>query len=981
MLFEPTPTPRVFYLPPGVDFGKAFVGGLLDRAGSLAPDHFARAEIYLNTQRMQRHVTELLSGGPPRLLPRIGLVSDLGAHHVFADIPPPASALRQRLELSQLVARLIDTNADLAPRAALYDLTDSLADLLDEIQSEGVSVETVLGLDVSDHSEHWHRAQEFIRIAQHFTADTRPDCTGGARQRLVVERLLERWQKSPPSHPVIVAGSTGSRGATAVLMAAVARLPQGAVVLPGFDNVMPADVWQKLGDSDNNQDHPQYRFKSLLDALDLAPSDVVAWTGAVPPSPARNTVVSLALRSAPVTDQWLRDGPRLGDLVQAMQDVTLVEADSPREEAEAIATGMRAAIGEGKTVALISPDRNLTRRVQAALDRWDILPDDSAGQPLHLSPPGRFLRHVAETMGQKITAEALLVLLKHPLTNSGSADRGMHLLRTRELELHFRRYGPPFPDAQALANWAAKGAEADPARADWANWISQAIFAPTPDRAAPLRQLISQHLALAQTLAQGPLGEGSGLLWDEEAGREADKQMQEFLTHADAGGHVDLAEYISLFSGILSQAQVRNPDLGRADILILGTLEARVQCADLVILGGLNEGVWPQSPTPDPWLNRQMRRAAGLLLPERQTGLAAHDFQQAIGAPEVWLCRAVRSDEAETVPSRWINRLLNLLRGLEEQGGKTAVEQMTARGKNWLATAAKIAAPEHPVTPACRPSPQPPLAARPKEITVTEVKTLVCDPYAVYARRVLGLNELDPLAPTPDAPLKGIIIHRILERFVFEPADGPPSLVRLLAIAEEEFIAQCPWPTIRELWIARFRPAATWFVETETARLARATPRFHEAKGGLGLDELGLRLVGRADRIDINDDGAAILYDYKTGALPTGPEQVHTDKQLLLQAAMIERGGYADVGTAMVADAAFIGIGSNLRTTPAPFKTCPIDDTWSGFVTLMQRWQDVSRGYSARMALLDPNKPGRYDHLARYGEWDLTTPATPERLE
>jgi ATP-dependent helicase/nuclease subunit B len=43
----------------------------------------------------------------------------------------------------------------------------------------------------------------------------------------------------------------------------------------------------------------------------------------------------------------------------------------------------------------------LTRRVAAQLDRWGIVPDDSAGTPLALSPPGRFLRHVADLMGQR----------------------------------------------------------------------------------------------------------------------------------------------------------------------------------------------------------------------------------------------------------------------------------------------------------------------------------------------------------------------------------------------------------------------------------------------------------------------------------------------------------------------------------------------------------------------------------------------------
>ena len=137
------------------------------------------------------------------------------------------------------------------------------------------------------------------------------------------------------------------------------------------------------------------------------------------------------------------NGPKLGDLAAATKDMTLIEAASPRAEALAIALILRKAAEDGRTAALITPDRGLTRQVAAALDRWRILPDDSAGRPLALSAPGRFLRHVAGLFGQRLTAEALLTLLKHPLTATG-ADRGLHLKLTRDLELTCAEMASPF---------------------------------------------------------------------------------------------------------------------------------------------------------------------------------------------------------------------------------------------------------------------------------------------------------------------------------------------------------------------------------------------------------------------------------------------------------------------------------------------------------------------------------------------------------
>ena len=467
-MFEPTDSPRVFGLPPGLDFPRALVEGLRARHAGQPPEALARVTLIVNTRRMARRIRDLFDEGPPCLLPRISLVTDLGEMWDLAHIPDPVPRLRRRLELVQLISTLLDGQPDLAPRSAIFHLADSLAGLMDEMHGEGVAPQVIEDLDVTDQSGHWARIKAFLGIVRHyFEADPEnPDVE--TRQRMVIERLTGLWAEAPPQSPIIVAGSTGSRGATQILMQAVARLPQGAVVLPGFDFDAPAHVWEALGDPMTSEDHPQYRFVRFAQGAGITARDVRPWSADAPPHPARNALISLALRPAPVTDQWLRDGPALQGIEDAMADVTLIEAPSTRTEALAIAMRLRQAAEDGQTAALITPDRTLSRQVTAALDRWHILPDDSAGQPLHLSPPGRFLRHVADLFRQTLSAEALLTLLKHPLTHQGAA-RGDHLRLTRDLELHLRRFGPPYPTAESLRAWAA--GKTDPLIADWVNWI------------------------------------------------------------------------------------------------------------------------------------------------------------------------------------------------------------------------------------------------------------------------------------------------------------------------------------------------------------------------------------------------------------------------------------------------------------------------------------------------------------------------------
>lgn len=972
------PGPRLFALPPGVDFPARLIEGLNARLAGQPPEAMARVQLFVNSARMRSRVVALMTAEGARLLPRIRLITDLEPEAARLGIAAAIPPLRRRLELTQLISALLEQQPELAPRATLFDLADSLATLMDEMQSEGVPPEAIAQLDVSDHSAHWTRTQQFMSIvAAYFAAEAEPDPQ--ARQRRTVEALAEHWKAAPPRDPVIIAGSTGSRGGTLRLMQAVAQLPQGAIVLPGFDFDLPHAVWDGMDDAMTAEDHPQYRYRRMMDAMGCRQSDVKHWVVAAPACPARNALVSLSLRPAPVTDQWLSEGKALPDLRPATVDMTLIEATSPRTEALAIALVLRKAAEDGRTAALITPDRNLTRQVTAALDRWGILPDDSAGRPLALSAPGRMLRHVAELFGQRLTGEALLILLKHPLTASGSA-RGIHLKLTRDLELDLRADGPPFPDATSLRAWAAgrKDAEAAP----WVEWIIATLHGVEAGSSLPLTDHVARHLALTEALSQGADGAGPGALWQAKAGEAARAAMAELRAEAAYGGILSPADYRNLVTALLSKGEVREDVKAHPSIMIWGTLESRVQGADLVILGGLTDGTWPQLPPPDPWLNRQMRKKAGLLLPERQIGLSAHDYQQAIAAPEVILTRALRDTEAETIPSRWLNRLTNLMGGLTDAHGPEALEEMRNRGWAWLNMAMALETPAETVAPASRPAPRPPVAARPRELAVTRISTLIRDPYAIYARYILRLKKLDPLRQTPDARLRGSLLHAILEDFVRSRPKAETrdeARARLLSIAAQRLQKDAPWPAARILWRTRLERAADFFLDQDAA--TGGAPVLIEDKGKVPLDPLPFVLSAKPDRIDELPDGRLHILDYKTGVPPSKKQQELFDKQLLLEAAMAERGAFAKLGPREVTRISYIGLGANPKVEDTVITPEITGKVWEDLHKLIARYLTHEQGYASRRAVFEGRFPGDYDHLARYGEWAMTDTPRPEDVE
>ncbi|MCU4652482.1 double-strand break repair protein AddB [Roseibacterium sp. SDUM158016] len=980
-IFEPAVTPRIFATALGVDFCAALIAGLDARLEGQPPEAIARVEVHVANARMQRRLQALYLARGAGFLPRIRTVAALSEAGDLAGLPPAMPPLRLRLKLADLVRRLIDSDPELAPRAAIYPLADSLADLMGEMFEERVTPEMIAALDMGTQSRHWARSQAVLAVVEEFFgADAA--LTGEARQAQLVDRLSRQWAEAPPEHPVIVAGSTGSRGATARLMQAVARLPQGAVVLPGLDRDMPQEIWARLLDERRRaglggEDHPQYRLARVAEAAGLAPAEIPEWAPAMEPaSAARNAMVSLALRPAPVTDQWREEGPKLADLPDALARVTLLEAPSPQTEATAIALGLREAAERGIRAALVSPDRVLTRQVAAALDRWGILPDDSGGEPLGLTTPGRFLRMVAEAQCGPMDAEMLVALLSHPLCHSG-VERGPHLRFSREFELDALRGRVAFAVPATLADWAAArtGADRDEALA-WAGWVASVLLGPRHTAPLPFADRVAAHVAMAEALAAGPGQDGSGGLYDKDAGEAAAKLVSDLTVEAGSGGLMNARDYADFFTALAADREARSVLRPHALIQVWGTLEARVQGADLLILAGLNEGAWPAAPKADPWLNRPLRDTAGLRLPDRVIGLSAHDFQQAIAAPEVWICRARRDAETDTVASRWLNRITNLLEGASETS-KAALEQMRNRGECWIALAEAVLRPAAHVPAAPRPAPAPPVAARPRQISVTEVETLIRDPYAVYARRVLGLRPLDPLRPQPDAAGRGSTLHDILDRFCAAFPDTLPkdAEAELLRIADAVLEDAAPWPAARRLWHARLARVAPWFLSTEAERRDFAASWLREARGAWALPGLGVTLVGKADRIDRLPDGRVAIYDYKSGKPPTEKEERAFSKQLWLEAAMAAEGAFGEEGPLQTARIAYIGLGAQpeiIAHDPAPSDLAEIT---GGFRRLIGHFLSPSKGYPSRRALKNVRWSGDYDQLARYGEWDETEDA------
>lgn len=922
--------PKVYTIAAHRPFLATLAAGLLGMAGT-DPLEMARITVLLPTRRAVRSLREAFLRvapdgkvvGTPLLLPRMRPIGDLGSDELLLSdageedlaVPPPIPELRRRLLLTRLVLHWGERRGDepLLPGQAAA-LAASLARLLDRVATEGASFAKIADLVPEGLAEHWRSVHQFLDILpQHWPRILAEEeaLDAASRRNRLLEQQTAAWRRSPPPHPVIAAGLIGGIPAMTELLSVIAALDQGAVILPGLDRDRDAAEWSAI---EADEAHPQHLVAGLLRALDLTAAEIRDWPPSGPdPIPARSfeglsdlplfasaerdsgdaiarrvRLIAEALRPAITTDAWRRLPTQRADTLDGL---SRYDCASAQEEAVTIALLLRRKLETpGATAALVTPDRALARRVAAELRRWDIDIDDSAGLPLNRTPPGVFLRLVLDLAGTELAPVPLLAALKHPLASGGLAPVVFRDL-ARQLEQTIR--GPrPAPGFTGLR--AALASE----RGGLARFVDrlEACLGPLPQLliadAVPLSRLAAAHVEGAERLAATAAETGGERLWHEAAGEAAARFCHELIDAARDFPPLPGRHYPALFEALAADVVVR-PAFGRHPRLaIWGLLEARLQQADLVVLGGLNEGSWPPSAEHDPWMSRQMRREFGIASPERAIGIAAHDFAQALGAPEVALTRAARSEGVPTVPSRWLLRLDTVLQAVGLEGAigpddtlRQAAEQID-RAEAY-----------RPLSP---PEPRPPLAARPRKLSVTQIETWLRDPYAIYARHILGLRALDELDADPGRAELGTIIHGTLDAFYRRFPRGMPENAEeeLLRIGRQQFGPILSRPGAWAFWWPRFARIARWLIDQERARRLGTIESLSECEGSWTLQGRGgpFTITAKADRIDRLAEGGFLLVDYKTGSVPP-VKQVQTGfaLQLPLEGAILRGGGFNGV--------------------------------------------------------------------------------------
>lgn len=1019
--------PRVYTVAPGRPFltalAEALATGNLPVPRGRRPDPLQLADttLYLPTRRATRALQEAflkVSGGGAVLLPRIkpiaegsedldliASVEDYGTGGA-AGAPRVISELQRRLVLTSLVLRwaaaerrdarrdrdLVHSTGARTPAQAAK-LAKELARLIDALEQANIDAARLSKLVPEEYSEHWSRTLAFLQIVTEFWPAHLAEhnlASAVARRQRLVRAEVERLQVAPPQAPVIVAGVTGTDPEATELMRVVTTLPNGALVLPALDHTLDDESWALI---DAHPEHPQFGLKKLIDGLGLSRADVRPLGGAErsPAERARWSLACEATRPAATTERWhsFTAAANKKEMAAALTGMCVVEAATAEEEAEAIALMLREAVETpGRTAKLITPDRVLARRVAARLEIWGIIVEDAAGLPFGRTLPGVLLDLVAAAVEKQFEPVALMTLLKHPLCRAGMAAGEMRRA-VSALELAAFR-SPYFGKGLQGVEAALEGAKSRSWRhaavrrlkdADWQaarDLLKRlaAIFAPIEKafasaKPASVHELARLHFATAQALAKSNDDDDGSALRQGEAGEWAVLFFTNLIDKTMPVPGMAAGDYPDFYRTLIAEKSIRSRRPLHPRISICDPFEARLQQSDVVILGSLNEGTWPEAADPGPWLSRPMRVSLGLATPEERIGAAAHDFVSQLGAQHVVLTRAAKVDGTPTVPSRWLLRLQTLVKGLKLD---LKAEQP------WLAWAQVRSSISGPVQPARAPEPRPPIAHRPRELSVTTIEAWIANPYAVFARRILRLEPLPLLGERPGPALRGQIVHEALNQFAHRfPEKLPKDITHeLMAISEAVLADYTGNPRVAAFWAPRLARFAAWFAETEAARRAGMTKTVPEVSGKIVLAGPAgpFTLTARADRIDVGN-GGLVITDYKSGqnlqnlaSKAAGGEA----PQLPLEAAIAAANGFANVPPGQVSLLRYISTsGGEPPGQDVPLK---VDDVTAlarsaqeGLERLIAEFDRETTPYRAVRRARFKYDYDEYAHLARVAEW------------
>ena len=903
-----------------------------------------------------------LQGLKPTVLPQIIPITEIeddefffssfDVETIWNDLKTPIS----KEERLFLFTRLIMSKPNefgipqLTPAQAL-NLALNLATLIDTANNQNLSFDKLHDLVPEKYASHWQEILKLLKIITEYWPQIlheRNAIDASEFKNLLLLKQAQIWKNSNTDKHNIIAGVTASFPSIVEMFKTVGELQFGKIFFSGIDKYADDNYWNAI-----DENHPQFEIKDLLGKLNINRNDIKNIKEAT--NPDRERLISEIMRPAIVSDKWLDINKKINKN-KAISNIEIINTNSQRDEALAIAIKMREVLDTPqKTAVLVTSDRNLARRVSSELKRFNVDIDDSAGIPLSLTPIGIYLRLIIEASLNFDKNVFLLDLLKNPLT----------LLGNSPLEFRKKVY-----KLELLLRKSDRNIEQDDEELIILNDLKDNLSTLNSQLLSDditFADILKTHIDIAEKLASSDSALGKTFLWRGDAGKVAVNFITKMLQTSHNIGKISGSDYLYLLDELMGLETVRTNYGTHPRLSILGPIEALLQKFDYVIIGELNEGIWPKTPKADMWMSRPMMIDFGFATPEKNIGILGNIFYHFMMSDNVIITRAERIDGSPAQKSRWLLRLETVLKAL----GTNIIELTNS---NIFALANNLDKPKF-FKPIKAPAPCPPLSARPRKLSASGIDLLVDDPYSVFAKYILKLYPLDDLDRELDQRDYGTLIHTIIEEFNnLYPEQLPDNAFDILAdLGYKHFCNYNISKDIASFWFPKFLNTAKWVVEQELSYRGAIKKVHNEIKGEVAYSLPGgeFSFTAKADRIDVLKDGSVNILDYKTGKIPS-KKQVENGHalQLLIEGIIARKSAFSLIENNTVSNLIYWQLGKEKLEISSNIDEL-LDKAEEYLLKLINTFDFETTPYHSRPTPKFIPKNKDYEHLARIREWSV----------
>jgi len=780
-----------------------------------------------------------------------------------------------------------------------------LKNLFDDIERQEIDLGLLYEIDDSDLAAHRQFTLEFLKkfyLRVKNSVLKNNIFSQVAYQNYVISKLAETIIDQGLKSPLIIAGSTGSVNFSKKLIQAVARDKNGYVILYGLrqDGLRDGETdraTKNVADSDEilNETHPQFILRELVKSMDIEVSAVkrIAIEKFKICEKDRLDFLNYTMLPSDKTDKWqdLETKIKLPIISEDLaKNFSYLEAQNEVEEARIIAIAAYKAVAKKQKIAIISGDQKFVGLLKTELRKFSLQFNDARGLDLSDSKLANLILLILELQENNFESATLLSLLKHAYSpyflDKNLSDFEIMILREQrsgeglsgilqKLGLQLNKQKNEIIQKEVLQ-------KAQELQIFFTDFL-QAISAFTNIRG---EVDIAYHVKNLITAIENFTKKSLEDLIAAEQGPEELSRLFKKLNSMN-GFVINAKDALQFFQHLFAQISYLEKSEIDASIQILSPIEARLLNFDIVILASLNYGNFPQIESEN-WLGRKIRSDLGIDLMAKKIGQNAYDFCNYLSNKNLILTRSQSKNGVLAIASPFILRFEILCKkfAIELIGIKKYQELLSAKNSNELCDEAsnllgvegkykknKLLSEE-------RLSPKPPRKYRPKKLAITDISKLISNPYQIYARKILQLQELRKIDYEPEFMEFGSFVHKALEEFVKNPCGLENFLQKAQEIFAQYFISE----EAQLIWWPKFENIFKNFI-IENSRL-EACHNYVEVPVKMMIKDI--LLVGKIDRVSFFESDEVEIFDYKTGQVPSSREVDSGDQpQLTISALML----------------------------------------------------------------------------------------------